>query len=171
MMEDQVKQFLIMMTLTIGLFLVACNGGDPTATPTDSAPTATLPPLLPPPTDAPYPGPDDPGGYPGPGEPLNPTPELPPGYPPPTEAPPYDPYPGGVAFVIAPLGLQCEEPTFPDITTAVAALEAGGVTVESFEEVDLAVCAACGCPTSRHFRVAIAPTDLELARQLGWVRE
>ena len=144
------------------LFLVACDGAEPTPTPTEGAPTATLPPLLPPPTDTiPYPGPTEPP----------PTSELPPGYPAPTEGPPYDPYPGGLTFVVIPAGVQCEELTYPDITTAVAALEAGGVAVESSEQVDLAVCSACGCPTSTHYRAAISPEDLEVARQLGWVRE
>jgi hypothetical protein len=158
------------------LLLVACqntSGGanatstpspgdavDPLETPTTSTfpesesiltPTDAYPP--PPPTPIP-----SPEGYPGPATPF-PTP---------------DPYPAGdLVWIIRPVGEQCADPAASDIADlqeAIAELAAAGVPAEASGMVDLVVCAACGCPTSSHYRVQIQAANLSRAEDLGWAR-
>lgn len=111
-------------------------------------------------------------GYPAPSsEESSPEPAGQEGYPPPSEPlPTRDPYPGGVAFIEHPAGLQCEDPIYPDLRSAEAALEEAGITIQNAEAVELVVCQACGCPTSLHYRISIDPADLDSALSLGWQR-
>lgn len=167
-----------LLGFVIGLFflLAACSNVDqaPDEEPSevDSA-TPTAPTLT---TDTPdeegYPAPESPDAYPAPGsEDSYPEPAGQEGYPPPSEAEPtLDPYPGGMAFIERPAGLQCEDPIYPDLKSAETALEEAGITIQSAEEVELVVCQACGCPTSLHYRVTINPADLNTALSLGWKR-
>ena len=111
-------------------------------------------------------------GYPPPPPTSVPSPE---GYPgPPTPIPTLDPYPAGVLiWIVRPVGEQCADPEaseVSDLQEAVAELAAAGVPVESSGTVDLLVCAACGCPTSTHYRVQIQATNFSRAESLGWVR-
>lgn len=96
-----------------------------------------------------------------------------PGQPPPS--PTVAPYPAGeLAWILRPVGEQCadaEDADYADLQEAVTALAAAGVSVRASEVTELAVCAACGCPTSAHFRVQIAREELEAATGLGWVLE
>ncbi|UCG23290.1 MAG: hypothetical protein JSW55_14185 [Chloroflexota bacterium] len=92
------------------------------------------------------------------------------GYPIPEPLPTKDPYPGGLAVILHPVGQQCEVPTFPELADATAALEDAGITVMAAEKIALDVCAACSCPTSEHYRVQISPDDLLKAIELGWTR-
>jgi len=50
-------------------------------------------------------------------------------------------------------------------------LEEKGVTVFKSEPFGMAVCEACGCPTSEHYRINIDANDLVKAVALGWNRE
>ncbi len=58
-----------------------------------------------------------------------------PGYPPPpTSPPPTDPYPGGLVWIIRPVGVQCEDGTaegYGDLSESVATLTAAGLQVEA----------------------------------------
>lgn len=98
-----------------------------------------------------------------------------PDYPaPPTFAPTVDPYPGGLVWVIRPVGIQCEEGTMPgygDLREATSTLTAAGVAVARSEMTELAVTAVCGSPTSAHYRVQIAADDLQTALSMEWSRE
>ena len=110
-------------------------------------------------------------GYPAP--PL-PTPTSPPdGYPAPeaaaaTPRPGAYPAAGDVIWIVRPMGEQCADPAYDSLEEAVAALEAAGVSVSASEMTSLAVCQACGCPTSEHFRAQIDAEDLDKATGLGW---
>jgi hypothetical protein len=76
--------------------------------------------------------------------------------------------------MLRPLGQQCEDPAtfeYEDVDEATTALEDAGVEVLGSEAVSLAVCTACNCPTSEHFRVQIRARDLGIAQDLGWIRE
>jgi hypothetical protein len=64
-----------------------------------------------------------------------------------------------------------EDADYADLQEAVAALIAAGVPVYETGMVDLIVCAACGCPTSAHYRVQISQSDLVNAEALGWSAE
>ncbi|MGD2049877.1 MAG: hypothetical protein PVH03_10285 [Chloroflexota bacterium] len=160
---------IILLGIVLGLFflLAACSNvtQGPTEEPSevDSA-TPTAPALE---TDTP-----DEVGYPAPGsEESYPEPAEQEGYPPPSApVPTRDPYPGGVAFIEHPAGLQCEDPNYPDLRSAEAALEEAGIEIQSAEAVELVVCQACGCPTSLHYRISIDPADLNTALSLGWQR-
>lgn len=138
----------------------------PSAEP-DLFPRATL---TPPPLGEPE---SNPAGYPAPVVP-SPTP-LPEGYVIPPTVPPLDPYPeanGTLIWVIKPVGEQCAEtPATPELQTAVADMIAAGIPVQASEMTDLAVCTACGCPTSAHFRLQIDAGYLGNAELLGWVAE
>ncbi|MCA9898562.1 MAG: hypothetical protein KC433_10265 [Anaerolineales bacterium] len=133
----------------------------------DVLPRATL---TPPPVSEPESASD---GYPAPAFP-SPTP-LPEGYVAPPPPPPLDPYPeanGTLIWIIKPVGTQCAEaPATPDLQTAVADMVAFGIPVEASEMIDLAVCTACDCPTSAHFRLQIDSGYLGNAEILGWVAE
>jgi hypothetical protein len=168
------------VTLIVLVLVVACgDAGDPTTTrePSgdeqvpDEAEDQTFP--RPTVTSLPVPETDSqellPEGYP-----ALPTPSpYPEGYPvPPTPLPTVDPYPAGeCVWIIRPVGEQCAEADdsdYADLQEAVAALTAAGVDVKNSGVADLIVCAACGCPTSAHFRVEIAVSDLARAESLGW---
>ncbi|WP_420642295.1 hypothetical protein [Candidatus Leptofilum sp.] len=111
------------------------------------------------------------GGYP----PLPTVAPLPEGYELPPTLPAINPYPeanGRLIWIIKPVGEQCAEtPTTPDLQTAVADMVAFGIPVEASEMTELAVCAACGCPTSAHFRLQIDSGYQGNAEALGWVAE
>jgi hypothetical protein len=92
------------------------------------------------------------------------------GYPASTPLPTYDPYPGGLVTLIHPMGLQCEDVIFPDLSAAVGTLEEAGIVVVAAEEIGLEVCEACGCATSEHFQVQIGVADLDRALEMGWQR-
>ena len=98
-----------------------------------------------------------------------------PGYPPPATFPPtVDPYPGGMVWILRPVGVQCEEGTTPgygDLRESVATLAAAGLQVEDSEMVALMVPTACGSPTSEHFRIKIHVDELDTAQSMGWTRE
>ena len=58
-----------------------------------------------------------------------------------------------------PIGRQCEKNTEPSQKIAIIEkiLAEQGVTNYQIEAVNLPVCMACGCPTSRHLVVTIEP--------------
>ncbi|WP_420631286.1 hypothetical protein [Candidatus Leptofilum sp.] len=135
----------------------------------DVFPRATL-------TPRPISDPIEPDSSPEEGYPPLPTPTpLPEGYELPPTVPAPNPYPeasGSLGWVIKPVGEQCAEaPTTPDLQTAVADMVAFGIPVEASEMTELAVCAACGCPTSAHFRLQIDSGYLGNAEALGWIAE
>lgn len=155
------KRFLLLLTGLLAFLLVACNSG--TAEPEVTAPPSLTP--IPTHEDTGYPGPvantPVPDGYPA----VPTVPAAPVGYP---DAA------ANLIWVIRPLGQQCVDPatyTYPDLSTAIAALTEAGVAVLTAEEVALVVCEACDCPTSEHFRVQIYATDLPKVEPLGWITE
>ncbi|MCP4415383.1 MAG: hypothetical protein GY805_02090 [Chloroflexi bacterium] len=115
--------------------------------------------------------PDNPPGYPAPPLPTS----IPEGYIVPTQRPALNPYPeatGNLIWILKPVGEQCAEtPATPDLNTAVADLIALGIPVEASEITNLLACAACGCPTSAHFRMQIDAGYLGNAEVLGWYLE
>jgi len=116
-----------------------------------------------------------PAGYPA-SEVIQPaTPTRDPNYPaPPTYAPTVDPYPGGLVWILHPVGIQCEESTSPgygDLREAVSTLTAAGVAVAKSEMTELVVTDACGSPTSAHYRAQIAADDLQTALSMEWTQE
>ncbi len=162
------------------IFMLAACGTAPPAGPTatpgpapdealnpQNGPTATP---LAPPAESPLPS-----SYPGsqPAPPQAPTNE--PGYPPPPTFPPtVDPYPGGLVWIIRPVGTQCEEGTiegYGDLSESVATLVAAGLQVESSEMTDIPVTANCGSPTSAHYRIQISYEGLDTALSMGWRQE
>jgi len=159
------------MILLLGiLFLAACGSDgqipttEPTLLATSAAPVlATVPPKSTAaglPTSTSYPPPADDIGAP-----------EPPGYPEPPSVPPtLEPYPGGFAVIQHAAGVQCEDPLFPDLDSATAALELAGIKVQEAEEIQLTVCESCSCPTSTHYRILIHPAELDAALELGWQR-
>ncbi len=157
--------------LLVGLLLLsACSSGgqEPTAEPTLEA-TSPVPVVATVPPKATEVGPPTPAGYPAPANDIG-APE-PPGYPePPSIEPTVDPYPGGFAVIQHSAGVQCEDPLFPDLDSAIAALEQAGIKVQEGEEMQLLVCESCSCPTSTHYRVLIHPAELDAALALGWQR-
>lgn len=117
-------------------------------------------------------------GYPAPeSQPIVPaTATREPGYPEqPAALPPTpDPYPGGLVWIIRPVGIQCEETTSPgygNLREAVSTLTAAGIAVADSEMTELMVATSCGSPTSAHFRVQIAADDLSIAQSMDWVQE
>lgn len=187
------KRFLWFLTAILWLTAVSCgpttaDEESPTQVPPDSDggalneapqadpdvfPRATL---TPPPVGEPIepetaPSSDD--GYPVPQ--LPPADSLPEGYEIPTALPSLNPYPeatGNLVWILKPVGEQCAEtPATPDLQTAVADMIAFGIPVEASEMTDLAVCSACSCPTSAHFRLQIDSGYLGNAEILGWFTE
>jgi hypothetical protein len=102
---------------------------------------------------------------PPPPEEIPELPTLDPDYPaPPTLMSVEDPYPGGMAWIIRPVGVQCEEGTaegYGDLHEAIITLTAAG----------LAVAASCGSPTSTHYRLQIPSADLDKAVSMGWEKD
>jgi hypothetical protein len=99
-----------------------------------------------------------------------------PGYPEqPVDLPPtVDPYPGGLVWIVRPIGIQCEEGTSPgygDLREATSTLTAAGIAVADAEMTEMMVAASCGSPTSAHFRVQIAADDLQTALSMDWTQE
>lgn len=116
-----------------------------------------------------------PQGYPPPAPAPAATSALPADYPaPPTMMPTADPYPGGLVWVLRPVGIQCEEGTAPgygDLREAQATMTAAGITVVEAQMTDLMVTAVCGSPTSAHYRLQISAEDLQTAVSMGWSQE
>ncbi|MBP8000388.1 MAG: hypothetical protein KA314_23835 [Chloroflexi bacterium] len=149
------------------LLITACTTStdEPTIIPATTDPLA-----LPSPTTSAYPAPDIVNTVPAEAYPAAPTTAI---------VVPVEPtlntaYPGETLWITRPLGQQCVDAstyTYPDLSTAVAALNDVGIPVLAMEEVALIVCQACDCPTSQHFRVQINTTDLTNAQALGWVAE
>jgi hypothetical protein len=161
------KSTLLFLALLFIALMVACNGGAATSTsePTNDSgpgPNTTLT------TPAMATSTTEPSGYPP--FPTSTLPGAGTGYPVATPLPTTDPYPGGLATIVHPMGLQCEEPAFPDLSAAIGSLEDAGIAVVAGEEIGLEVCEACGCATSTHFRVQINAADLDKALDLGWRR-
>lgn len=91
----------------------------------------------------------------------------------PAQAPTVDPYPNADEFVWVrrPAGEQCADADPLEMGEAMATLADEGIRVREQTSVELAVCQACGCPTSLHFRAQIAPEDVSRAVELGWEPE
>lgn len=113
--------------------------------------------------------------YPPPTLPAPATPTLPAGYPlQPAILPTVDPYPGGLVWIIRPVGIQCEEglaPGYGDLREATATVTAAGVRVKESQMTEMMVTAVCGSPTSAHYRLQIDASGLETAVALGWSAE
>ena len=164
--------------IIVGTFLITSCGTappagtnmTPSAAPSDGdtgpvlQPAATAPAL---PTAEPLPE-----NYPAPA-PIQPT--YPPDYPaPPTSMPTVDPYPGGMIWIIRPVGIQCEDGTalgYGDLRESIATLTAAGLRVIDSEIIELMVTTSCGSPTSAHYRIQINADDLDNALSMGWDRE
>lgn len=170
----------ILLLLLLAALPAACNNA-PSATPNDSPtpaadatstapalmPAATVEPVEPTtaaPTTAAYPDPAE--------EAAAPTSDA---YPvPPSPVPTIDPYPGGLIWIIRPVGIQCEPESpvgYGTLNEAVATLYSAGISVLTSETVELPVTTACGSPTSEHYRVQIGADHLPAAEEMGWVAE
>ena len=165
--------------IILGIFLITSCGTappaettmTPAAEPSDSdagpvlEPAATAPAL---PTAEPLPE-----NYPPPAQPIQPA--NPSDYPgAATSIPTVDPYPGGMVWIIRPVGIQCEDGTalgYGDLKESVATLTAAGLRVADSEVIELMVTTSCGSPTSAHYRVQISSDDLDSALSMGWERE
>jgi hypothetical protein len=175
-LEAHVKNFLYCLCFLTFLMLASCtNASDASPTPlpapqdtaeptTVATATISSPDPEPKETES-YPPPVENDGYPAPPDQA--------GYPAPPALPPApDPYPGGVVWIIRPVGEQCDDTrSFVDLAAAVASLEDAGIPVKEADMVELLVCQACNCPTSEHYRLQIDPADLGQALRLGWQRE
>lgn len=168
------RLLLLFSILMLGAFLLVACG---TAPPAVSNPT----PAVQPERDAAEPALEAaptaeslPEEYPASERALPPQPTYPADYPgPPTMMPTVDPYPGGMAWIIRPVGIQCEEGTAPgygDLAEAEATVTAAGIRVVDAEMIELMVPTSCGSPTSAHFRLQIEAEDLDSALSLGWER-
>lgn len=159
------KRMDIVLLLCLLMLLGACQSApQETATPPagddieDSTPAS-------PPTGEAYPAQPSPT----PRDADYPAPE-----PPATQGPPTAYPPDMALWIIRPLGEQCADPAsyaYQNIDEAATALEEAGVEVLETAEVTLAVCTACDCPTSEHFRAQIRAQDLAVAQELGWRQE
>ena len=183
--------FLNTLLLILTVLLIAACGtappAQPASTPTDTAGEGdTAPALAPieaaepvevvatavlaPPTAEPLPEVDPPS----PQEPPE-LPALDPDYPaPPTLVAVDDPYPGGMAWIIRPVGIQCEEGTaegYGDLHEAIVTLTAAGMIVTGSGMIELPVTASCDSPTSAHYRLQIPSADLDTAVSMGWEKE
>jgi hypothetical protein len=136
-----VRKFALPLLLLLALLIAACNGDEGEEEPTPR-PTPTV-------------------------EETGPTPD---GYPAqPTVPPAGYPAEGAEAWLVLPAGEQCVESlAYPTSDSAVADLEAAGVTILAVEETELLVCEACGCPTATHYRVLLSGDDIATAVSLGW---
>jgi hypothetical protein len=164
------KLVLLLPAVFFLIVLAACNGGateEPGTEPAEEsqtiAPTATQ---AAPAEETPT---SEPTAYPAFRTPTPPGADG--GYPASTPLPTYDPYPGGLAAIVHPMGLQCEDVIFEDLSAAVGSLEEAGIVVVAAEEIGLEVCEACGCATSEHVRVQINVEDLDRALEMGWQRQ
>jgi hypothetical protein len=159
----------VVLALLLAALVAACSGGsdaEPTIQPTKDSPTeAPTSTVEAPPVEAPT---AEPTAYPDPPTPTPPGIDA--GYPAFIPQPTIDPYPGGLVTILHPMGIQCEEPEFPDLSAAVGALEEAGIVVLAAEEIALNVCESCNCATSEHFQVQINVDDMDKAIELGWTR-
>lgn len=170
------RLFITCLTLSIILVIFAACGTAPPARPTPSENSSqpqsspALPTLPLPPTVEPVPE-----AYPPPQLEIPEQATHEPGYPPPATFPPtVDPYPGGLVWIIRPVGVQCEEGTalgYGDLGESVATLTAAGLQVEASEMLERVVPAVCGSATSAHYRIQIKVDGLDTARSMGWERE
>lgn len=167
------KKYLLIIVLLFALVITACGSSLSTETRTESEDNNLSP--RPTPTtesrtseslelDAPYPG-APPTAMP-----------LPEGYPAPQIIPTYDPYPadGETAWVLYPVGIQCEDAsgsTYTSEQEVISGLTAAGITVHNVSTTELMVCTACGCPTSAHYRAEIDANQLDAVIALGWEAE
>jgi hypothetical protein len=137
-----VRKFALPLLLLLALLMAACNGDEGEEEPTPR-PTPTV---------------EEAGPTPDNGYPAQPT--VPPaGY----------PAEDAEAWLVLPAGEQCVESlAYPTSDSAVADLEAAGVTILAVEETELLVCEACGCPTAAHYRVLLSGDDIATAVSLGW---
>ncbi len=162
------RRFFFIPMLLLVVLLGACGPSVPPDTP-DGADEGQDPALEEAPTSTPLGLPE---GYPAPDPVVMETPALPADYPaPPTPLPTVDPYPGGLAWVLRPVGIQCEEGTAPgygDLRETVATMTAAGIEVVDAQMTDMMVTAVCGGPTSAHYRLHINADDLPTAVSLGW---
>ena len=160
-------KYAALLTLIAALLLVACGGSENDETPADESQDTFLPVVPNADSDEDQPAsPDLPSDYPAPATVASgyPEPSVP------TATP--DPYPSGNLIMIRPMGEQCAPTSdFESAQEAVDELEGQGIKVLEYEEVDLIVCSACGCPTSEHIRVTLDPADMAQAQSLGWRRE
>jgi hypothetical protein len=156
--EKQLMKRFFFIPLVM-VFLVACSGGIE-STPTATAPAGLdtpAPGLVPAATDEPAAATATPEGYPGVVIP---------------EAQATSPYPADEEFwLVRAAGLQCEDPAYPDLESAVAALEDAGVNILESEATTMAVCEACGCPTPEHYRIRVLGSEVNKALPLGWAIE
>lgn len=175
------NQRLIVALISL-ILLVIFSSGCGQATPSDStpepagAPTNNAPALEQVTSEAPTLTPPSlPQGYPPAEESAPENPQNDPDYPgPPTPQPTIDPYPGGLIWILRPVGIQCEDGTeegYRDLQEAVATLIGAGVTVSKAEMTEMMVTAVCGAPTSEHYLVQISSDDLELALSMGWKQQ
>jgi hypothetical protein len=174
------KTFTSCLLLTL-LLLAACGPAistpnlEPDASQPEGRPTPTPDAALQP-ENAAQDSPQPILGYP----PL-PTPiPLPEGYPAalPAFIEPINPYPvgesAGQIWIIHPFGRQCEDVNkqkYAGAQDARASLTAAGITTYEVTTIEKMVCEACDCPTSAHYRAAIAAADLSKALALGWTQE
>lgn len=174
------RSLLISAFILLAAFLlVSCGTAPPANISLTPSPQpqgdAAEPALEPAPTTASQPTAEPlPGDYPAAEPALPPQPTYPPDYPgPPTMVPTVDPYPGGMAWIIRPVGIQCEEGTAPgygDLAEAEATMSAAGIRVVDAEMIEMIVPTSCGSPTSAHFRLQIEAEDLDSALSFGWER-
>ncbi len=91
----------------------------------------------------------------------------------PAPLPTVNAYPGGLAWIQHPAGIQCEESILPGYETledARATVEAAGIRVKEAEIIDIPVAQQCGKPTSVHYRLQIPAEDLQTSLSLGWTQ-
>lgn len=165
------------LSLFIGL-LSACGGQTtPEATPTVPANNdgddalQTVPDTQPTATAVPIDQNNDEALEAYPADPLPAATALPDDYPAPL--PTQDPYPGGLAWVQHPVGVQCEDGMLPGYETledAEATLTTAGIRVKEAEIIDIPMVQQCGQPTSVHYRLQIPAEDLQTALSLGWTQ-
>jgi hypothetical protein len=165
----QMTKLTLFILLIAGLCLAACSALVVTPAPAGEEPTPVLAPVS---TTATAETP--PGAYPG--DVVAPEADATTaGYPAqPETQPEAEAYPGGLVWVIRPVGVQCEQGTaegYGDLTEAVATLSASGVEVAASEMTNRIVTTVCGAPTSAHFRVQIAADSLDTAVNMGWEAE
>jgi hypothetical protein len=166
-----IRNIFILAAAILSVFILSACG--PTTGPVPAATTpATGPALEEAGTSTPSSVPE---GYPPPAPVPAAATALPVDYPaPPTMMPTPDPYPGGLVWVLRPVGIQCEEGTVPgygDLREAQATMTAAGLTVVDAQMTDLMVTAVCGSPTSAHYRLQISAEDLQTAVSMGWTQE
>ncbi len=74
----------------------------------------------------------------------------------------------GFVWMARAAGEQCGEVELPTLSDAVAELQGVGIEVQEPHTASLAVCQACGCPTSLHFWAQVPEDGVNTAENLGW---